>query len=251
MIAGPANTVYRETATCKRRSEWMRVLCIKNEPHETPGAIAAWCRERGHALSIIELYAGAQPPATDSLDLLLVMGGPMSVNDDRIHPWLKTEKQFMGECVAAGRKILGICLGSQLLASVLGARVYRNTEKEIGWFPVTLTMAGKSSSLFSGQPESFDMFHWHGDIFDLPRGAERLAFSEVTERQAFAVAGRLVGLQFHPEIDDVLLDGFVNAGREELVPARFVQSPEEILSRRGLLAGLNRCLRGILAGLEE
>jgi GMP synthase-like glutamine amidotransferase len=235
---------------CERRSGWMRVLCIKNEPHETPGAIAAWCRERGHDLAVIELYAGTAPPATNTFDLLLVMGGPMSVNDETTHPWLKIEKRFIGDCVADGRQVLGICLGAQLLAAVLGARVYQNREKEIGWFPVTLTPEGRTSPLFKDLPDTFDMFHWHGDTFDLPAGAQRLAFSEATERQAFWAEGRLLGLQFHPEVDEPLLEDFVSAGRAELVPARFVQSPEDVLARRSLLPGLNRCLQRVLSVLD-
>jgi GMP synthase-like glutamine amidotransferase len=175
-------------------------------------------------------YKSIQLPDPEKVDLLVIMGGPMSVNDESEYPWLIAEKRFIRECIGAGKSVLGICLGSQLIASALGARVYRNQTKEIGWFPVNgLLSPGRTTFQF---PESVEVFHWHGDTFDLPPGAIHIARSEACENQAFQLGKSVIGIQFHPETTPGLLKEMVAHGRSDLVISKNVQSEKEILGVR-------------------
>ncbi|QOY88449.1 type 1 glutamine amidotransferase [Paludibaculum fermentans] len=179
----------------------MRIHFLQHVAFETPGLIGEWAGQRGHALTGTRLDLGEPLPALDSFDLLLVMGGPMSVNDEDVHAWLRPEKQLIADAMAAGKFVIGICLGSQMLAGVLGSAIYRNKEKEIGWFPVHTTGAG---SLFEGMPSEFTVFHWHGDTYDIPKGAVHLATTAGCRSQAFETE-RCLGLQFHLEMTEGII----------------------------------------------
>ena len=148
---------------------------------------------------------------------LIVMGGPQSANDPL--PALHRELELIGQAIQAGVPVLGICLGSQLIAKALGARVYRNPEKEIGWAPIYFTEAGGSDALFSGAPSPTTFFHWHGETFDLPSGAEWLAYSDRCRHQAFRYGKNVYGIQFHPEITPAMIEDWsaqpVNCGDVE------------------------------------
>jgi GMP synthase-like glutamine amidotransferase len=153
----------------------------------------------------------------------------MSVNDEADLPWLVQEKRFIRQAIEADKAVLGVCLGAQLIAGAMGARVYPNREKEIGWFPVTSVQAGAARSVFAFPPEA-PAFHWHGETFDLPAGAVHLARSAACENQAFQIGRRVIGLQFHLETTpESARDLAANCG-SELVPSRYVQSEEEILA---------------------
>mgnify|MGYP000849044073 CR=1 FL=1 len=177
----------------------MRIHALQHVPFEPPGSIEAWARHAGHALAITHLYRGDPLPAVEEPDLLVVLGGPMSVHDEARYPWLIDEKRFIERAIAAGRRVLGICLGAQLIAQVLGARVYANDEKEIGWFAVEATAAARTAAVFEGFPPRLLAFHWHGETFDIPAGAVHAARSAACAHQAFAFGDRVVGLQFHLE----------------------------------------------------
>jgi GMP synthase-like glutamine amidotransferase len=166
-------------------------------------------------------------PDVNEIDLLIVMGGPMSVNDDSIFPWLATEKQFIRDAVMSGKSVLGVCLGAQLIASAMGAQVYRNRVKEIGWFPVQ-GVSSSESSMFCF-PSSVEAFHWHGETFNLPSGAIRLARSEGCENQAFQLGRSVIGLQFHLETTPESAREIVANCRAELLPSEYVQSEAAIL----------------------
>jgi len=177
----------------------MRVLAFRHVPFEGVGRIAGVLDARGIALQYADLYLpGVVPPQTTGFDGLIFMGGPMSVNDPL--PYLEWEMRAIADAVKRGQPVLGICLGSQLIAKALGARVYRNPQKEIGWFDLRLTAEGLADPLFAGLAEIHPMFHWHGETFDLPPSAALLASSARTERQAFRFGDRTYGLQCHPEI---------------------------------------------------
>jgi len=133
-------------------------------------------------------------------DLLIILGGPISVNDRSVFPFLDVEINLLKQRIAADRPTLGICLGAQLIASALGANVYSGTEKEIGWYPLNLTEAGKHSALRYLSAEHCSMLHWHGETFDLPDNAILLASSEKYSNQAFSYGNNILALQFHPEI---------------------------------------------------
>jgi GMP synthase (glutamine-hydrolysing) len=177
----------------------VRVLAFRHVPFEGLGLIEPALKSRGVGFDYADLYRdGAELPDTDGYDGLIFLGGPMSANDPL--PYLKIEMRAMERAIRAGTPVLGVCLGSQLLASTLGARVYRNTAPEIGWFGIELSQAAHSDPVFTGLSSTETVFHWHNDTFDLPMGAVLLARSERTERQAFRYGRAVYGLQFHLEV---------------------------------------------------
>ena len=204
----------------------MKIHYLQHIDFETPDTILEWAKERGHSLNATRFFAGESLPDLQDIDLLVIMGGPMSVNDDGQYPWLADEKRFIREAVEKGRRVLGICLGAQLLASVLGAKVYANPQKEIGWFPVSLTPEGKQSRVFHGFEPTFQ---WHGDTFDLPQGATLLATSEACPNQAFQFGENAYGLQFHMEVSPRGVQGLIEYGKDELVSAPFIQTAGQML----------------------
>lgn len=167
-------------------------------------------------------------PHAGDVDALVVMGGPMSVNEYDRFPWLTGVKGLIGGMIASDKPVLGICLGSQLLASVLGSPVYRNEHKEIGWFPVELTEAGKQHPFTAHLPATFNTFHWHGDTFDLPDGALHLARSAGCKNQAF-VYGKSLGLQFHMEMTQEGMVEICERCARELVDGPYIQQLPELL----------------------
>jgi GMP synthase-like glutamine amidotransferase len=192
----------------------MRVACVQHVSFEGPGDIAQWTIERGHSLTLIPLYAGQALPRTDELDLLVVMGGPMSVHDEASYPWLGAEKKLIAQCLLDKKFVLGVCLGSQLLAEALGSCVYRNPVKEIGWFPIRMRPKARQSPIFAGMPGQMDVLHWHGETYDLPQGCVHLAESDGCLVQAFEHPLAL-GLQFHLEAtQEGLAELIRNCGQE-------------------------------------
>jgi GMP synthase-like glutamine amidotransferase len=157
-------------------------------------------RERGVAIRRIELDEGEPLPDWREFDAIVAMGGPMSANDDAELPWLADEKRAIGEAVRAGKPYWGACLGVQLLAASLGARVYSGTAPEVGLLPVTLTDEALADPVFAGLPRQPLTLQWHGDTFDLPDGAVRLAGSAAYPNQAFRLGNRAYGVQFHMEV---------------------------------------------------
>lgn len=206
----------------------MQAHYFQHVPFEGLGSIETWFNKNGYQISSTAFYRQAVLPEISDVDYLVVMGGPMSVNDEAEYPWLKAEKQFIRQFIATGKPVLGICLGAQLIASAMGARVTPNNEKEIGWWPIQ-AVANVNSSLFTF-PEMALVFHWHGETFDLPEGAERIAESYGCRNQAFQLGKSVIGLQFHLETTEVSAQAIVENCADELVPAPYVQSEGEILS---------------------
>jgi GMP synthase-like glutamine amidotransferase len=207
----------------------MRTHCFQHVPFEGLGSISAWLDAARASLTFTRFHEDAAIPRLEDIDLLIVLGGPMSVNDASILPWLRQEREFIRAAIEAGKAVLGVCLGAQLIASALGARVYPNTAKEIGWFPVTSVSNPEGASVFAFPPR-MTVFHWHGETFDLPPGAALLARSEACKHQAFQVGRRVIGLQFHLETTPEAARALAVQCRGELTPSRFVQSEREILS---------------------
>ena len=173
----------------------MKVHVLQHVPFEGLGSMAAWLSDRGAEVQYTRFFASPDLPDPGNLDLVIAMGGPMSVNDEREYPWLAAEKAFIRETVRRGTAVLGVCLGAQLIAGALGAKVFPNAEKEIGWFPVEAVAA--DGDVFR-LPRKATVFHWHGETFDLPRGAVRIARSAGCENQAFQIGKNVIGLQFPP-----------------------------------------------------
>lgn len=206
----------------------MRVHWIQHAPQEGLGCIAPWLAARGVEVTCSRPWLAEPLPAAPDFDWLLVMGGPMNVYAHDAHPWLVPEKALIRAAIEAGRRVLGICLGAQLVADQLGGGVRGNGEREIGWFPVRLTEAGKRSPLFAGEHEELLVFHWHGDTFALPPGAEHLACSAGCANQAFVWNRHVLGLQFHPEVTAADVRVWTQAWPTR--PRRYVQSGEEMLA---------------------
>jgi len=174
----------------------MQVLAFRHTPLEGTGSIAAALARHNVACRIVDLPT--EPPGLTDVSGLIVMGGPMSVNDDL--PWIPYEIAAIQAAHERGIPVLGICLGAQLVARALGALVYPNGEKEIGWFRLRWTDAARADTLFRGLPDPQVVFQWHGETFDLPPGAQHLAYSEVCRNQAFRAGGNIYGIQFHLEV---------------------------------------------------
>ena len=213
-----------------REKEYMRAHYLQHAPFEGLGSIAPWLEAAGYEITNTRLFKSAKFPDLKKIDLLMVMGGPMSVNDEDKFPWLVSEKQFILEAINSGKPVLGVCLGAQLIASAIGARVYRNHAKEIGWFPIH-GMLSNNTSVFSFPP-SMKVFHWHGETFDLPSGATRLAKSDGCENQAFQFGKSVIGLQFHLETTPKTAREIVANCRDELTASKYVQGEEEIMSAK-------------------
>jgi GMP synthase-like glutamine amidotransferase len=223
---------------------------FQHVPFEGLGSIEPWLGKAGYRITNTKFFESADLPDPNAIDLIVVMGGPMSVNDEDAFPWLALEKQFIRDMIGSGKLVLGICLGAQLIASAMDAKVYQNSVKEIGWFPVK-GVSSVNGSIFSF-PASIEVFHWHGETFDLPAGAIRLAGSKGCENQAFQIGKSVIGLQFHLETTPESVGEMVLHCRDELIPSQYVQTEEEILSvKPDNYKAINRMMDSILTFLQR
>jgi len=187
----------------------MSVLICKNIETEGPGTIEDYLRMQQIPYRIVELSKGEVILDSDNFSTLIIMGGPMSVNEAELYPYIKKEEELVKDFILKGKRVLGICLGAQIMAKALGSRVYRGKEKEIGWYNIELTEEGlkdpyikrlalsRETGVFS---KRFEVFHWHGETFDIPHGAVRLAGSELYPNQAFRYGSNAYAFQFHIEV---------------------------------------------------
>ena len=229
----------------------MQVHYLQHVPFEGLGSIEPWLKSRSAIVTCSKLYETPGLPPVAELDWLIVLGGPMSADDDRTYPWLTAEKQFIAEAIASGKVALGICLGAQLIARSLGARVYRNRETEIGWFPVyPAPDAGRSplAPLFS---EPLEVFHWHGDTFELPPGAVHLARSAACEHQAFSIGDRVLALQFHLETTPASAAALIEHCGNDLASGRWIQTGHEMLGRAKRFGHINDVMTAVLESLRN
>jgi GMP synthase-like glutamine amidotransferase len=229
----------------------MRVHCLQHAAFEGLGSIEPWLQEAGYEISYTRFFESAVLPQLEAIDGLIAMGGPMSVNDEVQFPWLVPEKAFIRSAVHARKPVLGVCLGAQLIASALGARVYTNPCKEIGWFPVKAAGAtGETPFRVFRFPDAVEVFHWHGETFDLPVGAVHLAASAGCRNQGFQFGPSAIGLQFHLETTPESLKDLVSNCRAELVPSRYVQAEEAMLEAPlSQYRTINRLMAEVLAFL--
>jgi GMP synthase-like glutamine amidotransferase len=212
---------YVHRIGAKTRGVAMKVHVLQHVAFEGLGSIEAWLHAREAAVAYTHFHVSPTLPALDGIDLVIAMGGPMSVNDEAALPWLREEKRFIRAAIECGLPVLGICLGAQLIANALGARVNPGPHKEIGWFDITATPAGPGCFGFPGRCE---VFHWHGETFELPPGALRLARSAACENQAFQVGRNVIGLQFHLETTPASAESIIANCRDELIDAPYVQT---------------------------
>ncbi len=230
----------------------MNIHYIMHVPFEGPQAISTWAKTKGHEESFTRLYENQPLPKPEDFDLLVIMGGPMGVHDEDEYSWLKDEKALIKETIEKNGAAIGVCLGAQLLADALGASVHKNLYKELGFFPVSLTPLGWDSPIFGRMPATFDALHWHGDTFDIPKGALHIASSSGCANQAFVFENRIVGFQFHIETTREGLENLVrHCGDELLEEGEYIQRPEVILEEGRDFDSMNQVLYTFLDDFSD
>lgn len=230
----------------------MRLHYLQHVPFENPGSILTWARENGHVVTNTRLYQNDPLPGQRDFDWLVVMGGPMNIYEEDLYPWLAAEKRFIRQTIEAGKVVIGLCLGGQLIADVIGGKVTQNPCKEIGWLPIRLSEQARISPLFSFFPEQPIVFQWHGDTFSvLPQDAACIAQSDACKHQAFIYKNRVFGFQYHLENTPEIIADLVKHCGEEMVPGAYVQTPEELLSHPEYVEQNNRWMALFLTQLEE
>ncbi|MFN8006757.1 MAG: type 1 glutamine amidotransferase [Terriglobia bacterium] len=229
----------------------MKIHYFQHVPFEGLGCIEDWARTTGHRLSSTRFFANDPLPEIETIDWLVIMGGPMGAGDEGKYPWLTPEKQFIEKVIEVGKVVLGVCLGAQLIADVLGSRVYPNQHKEIGWFPLELTEAGQRSTQLGFLPAKFNVFHWHGDTFDLPVGAVHLAHSEACRNQAFMYTERVLGLQFHLELSPDNVKELIKNCSAEIVEGKFIQNRSQLFDPREGFEWSNMAIKEVLDRMQK
>jgi GMP synthase-like glutamine amidotransferase len=229
----------------------MRIHYFQHVPFEGLGSIQRWAESNSHVLTATRLYLNESLPRIEDFDWLIVMGGPMSANDEGKYSWLAREKRFIEGAIHKDKVILGICLGAQLIADVLASRIYRCTFKEIGWHLVRKTKIAEHAPLLDSLPHEFVAFHWHGETFDLPGGALHAAESEACLNQAFVFGSKVVGLQFHLESTPESVRALLDHCSEDVVSDRYVQRPEEMLINAEGFSSANRLMNLLLDKISQ
>ncbi len=209
----------------------LKIQCFMHVPFEGPGIIIDWVDREGHSLKYTRFYEGDPLPDPDCIDLLVIMGGPMNVYDYHIHPWMEDEISWVAGFIKTEKPVLGICLGAQILASALGSQVFPGKDKEIGWHNIRFLPSLGDFKIFEKLPSAGRVFHWHGDTFNIPDGAIRIAESNLFPNQGFIYEGRVIALQFHLEVAPANVERLVENCRDELVPAPFIQTEKELLDK--------------------
>jgi GMP synthase (glutamine-hydrolysing) len=208
----------------------MKLHYLQHVPFENLANIEPWAIEKGFEVTHTALYLNDPLPPIEDIDWLVILGGPMNVYEETEYTWLKNEKEFIKEAIEADKVLIGICFGAQLIAEALGSRIYPNTYKEIGWFPVCLSNKVETIELTDSLPEILEVFHWHGDTFELPPDATLLASNTVTKNQAFVITSKILGLQFHLEYNLESVQLMLNNCHNELKEEPYIQSSDQIIS---------------------
>lgn len=225
-----------------------RVHALLHVPFEGLGAIRPWLETHGYSLSETHLYRDESLPAISDFDWLIVMGGPMSVHDEKAYPWLVNEKALLKEAIAMDKTMLGICLGAQLIAEAAGGSVVAG-EPEIGWWPLYINPTTDIDRFGFNQLKAF---HWHGEQIQLPPRAQRLASSQCCETQAFQIGERIIGLQFHLETTPASARLLVENAAEDLIESPYVQNAQLIIAdENDDYQALDRALQKVLNHLAE
>jgi GMP synthase-like glutamine amidotransferase len=207
----------------------MRIHSILHVEFEGLGDILDWAEEQNLKITYTRQYLDEPLPDLDAFDALIVMGGPMNIYEDDKFKWLEREKEFIASAIKNNKKIFGICLGAQLIAHCLGSKIYKNNWKEIGWFKINKKFTIHPFCPELNSIDEFTVFHWHGETFDLPQGTVRLFESPGCKNQGFELGNRIIGLQFHLEMNEQSLKNIIENCRNEIKEGNYIQSEEEIL----------------------
>lgn len=207
----------------------VKIHSILHVQYEEPGYIQQWAQASGHELRITRTYQGDVLPETADLDMLVVMGGPQSVNDLQQYPYLRDEIQFVQHAIQQDKPVLGVCLGAQIIARALGAEVQKSPYKEVGLFPLELTVAGQQDPLFQQFPAQFHSFHWHGEMANLPENATLLAQSAGCPHQVFRYGDKVYAFQCHFELTQSIVEKLITHESHDLLPGKYIQTPEQML----------------------
>ncbi len=207
----------------------MKIHYFQHINFESPALILKWAQERKYEISSTKFYEAHNMPSIDDYDALVIMGGPMSVHDVADYDWLEGEKKHIKEAINAGKHVLGVCLGAQLIADVSGAQVSKAPAKEIGWFPIAWSDLSMGHKIISGLNAAINVLHWHGEQFAIPEDALHLASSKACANQAFLYKDRVLGLQFHMEMDETAVDNMIiNCADEIAASSASIQTAEII-----------------------
>jgi GMP synthase (glutamine-hydrolysing) len=209
----------------------VNVLIAKHVDIEGPGLIEACLSQEKIPYQVLSLESGLHLPKLDNLTHIVILGGPMNVYEEDRHPFLREEDLFIKEAIQRGKSILGICLGAQLIAKALGAKVFKAPVKEIGWYDVSLTRIGSIDPFFSRLPKTFSVFQWHGDTFEIPHNAVLIVTSSLVPHQAFRYGDNVYGLQFHLEVTREMIREWMETYEEE-----FKETQPPLLSKLKILA---------------
>jgi len=201
----------------------LRVAILQQSEGTPPGSSLEWLADRGHDYVLCRLDRNQSLPSLDDVDMIIVLGGSMNVDDLELHPWLATEKAWLKQAITTGKTCLGLCLGGQLLAQIMGGKVRKHAHWEVGWHPVNFTNG-----------KILTVFQFHQDTFDLPDRARLFASNPITVHQAFSIGHRTIGLQFHPEATEAWIRECSNEKPYPLGP--YVQTPQQLREGIGYLA---------------
>lgn len=224
----------------------MNLHYIQHVHFEEIGHIEKWAKTRGCSISSTKMYLGEELPPIERVDFLVVLGGSMNIFDFEEYPWLRKEREFIKRVIDANKLVLGVCLGAQIISDILGANVYPNKHKEIGFFPIQKTEQAKKSELLNVLPDSFHVFHWHGDMFDIADNGIRLFQSEACKSQAYLL-GNVLCLQFHFEVTEENINNMLTHCHDELTfKDTYAQGKKEILSHLRHLNSMHIYLEMVL-----
>lgn len=222
------------------------ILIFKHVPFEGPGTFREELDKRGLRYREVNLYQGEVPKNLGGCGGLIIMGGPMNVYEEDKYPFLKEEDGLIKEALSKKIPMIGICLGAQLMAKAGGAKVTKGGKKEIGWYPLHLTEEAKSDPVFKVLPKEVEVFQWHGDTFDIPKGAVRLASSELFPNQAFRIGDNAYAFQFHIEVTSDIIKSWIDINEEELEGVKdYIDSKKVLPDTKGKIEDLGRLAKTV------
>lgn len=229
----------------------MKIHYLQHVAFEGPGSIQDWIEDRGHQYTCTRLFLDEVFPEVTDIDWLVIMGGPMNVNETDLYPWLTREKEYIKAAIGNNCLVLGICLGAQFIAAAMGTEVVKNPVKEIGWFPVRRAAELARHQLTGIIPEEMEVFHWHGDTFALPVGSIRIAGSRACRNQGFVYKDRVIALQFHLESTLDGVEKLIDNCADEITDAPYIQTAGQMLSDENRFEKINNLMFRVLEYQES